>query len=119
MMKTKALMYACSGCSNVGQLANAIAVDLHREGYGEMGCIAGVGGDIPSHIKMANSGRPILSIDGCPMECVRRCLTRHNITPAHHLTLSDLGIQKKKTEPFDEDEKNALVAHLKETLDAL
>jgi len=112
----KALIYACSGCSNVGQLANAIALDLHRDGYGEMGCIAGLGGDIPSHIKLANSGRPILSIDGCPMECVRRCLDRHGVKSAHHITLSDLGIQKNKTAPFDETEKTALVNHLKQTL---
>jgi uncharacterized metal-binding protein len=112
----KALIYACSGCSNVGQLANAIAIDLHREGLGEMGCIAGVGGDIPSHIKLVSSGRPILSIDGCPMECVRRCLARHGITPQHHITLSDLGIQKNKTAPFSENEKTSLVNHLKKEL---
>lgn len=112
----KALIYACSGCSNVGQLANAIALDLHRDGYGEMGCIAGVGGDIPSHIKLASSGRPILSIDGCPMECVRRCLERHGVASAHHMTLSDLGIQKNKTEPFNETERKALTVHLKKEL---
>lgn len=39
------LVYACSGCSNVAQLANTIAVRLDRAGLAEMSCIAGVGGD--------------------------------------------------------------------------
>lgn len=115
-MSDKTLIYACSGCSNVGQLANAIALDLHREGLAEMGCIAGVGGDVPLQLKMINSGRPIIAIDGCPMDCVRNCLERHGVTPSHHMMLSELGIQKNKTAPFDEHEKDALVAHLKKEL---
>ena len=40
----KPLVYSCSGCSNVAQLANDIAVWMSREGVAEMSCIAGVGG---------------------------------------------------------------------------
>jgi uncharacterized metal-binding protein len=43
-----ALIFACSGCSNVGQLANDVAVKLSREGHGKMSCLAGVGAHIKS-----------------------------------------------------------------------
>lgn len=40
------LVYACSGCSNVAQLANDLALRLDRARLAEMSCIAGVGGDV-------------------------------------------------------------------------
>ncbi len=33
------LVYSCSGCSNVAQLANDIAVKLNSDGIAEMSCI--------------------------------------------------------------------------------
>ena len=36
------IIYSCSGCSNVAQLANTLAVRLDRAGLAEMSCIAGV-----------------------------------------------------------------------------
>ncbi len=39
------LVYACSGCSNVAQLANDLALRLDRARLAEMSCIAGVGDD--------------------------------------------------------------------------
>mgnify|MGYP003672946230 CR=1 FL=1 len=45
--KTKLpLVYSCSGCSNIAQLANQVAVDFDRNNIAEMSCIAGVGGGI-------------------------------------------------------------------------
>ena len=42
------LVYSCSGCSNIAQLANKVAVELDREHIAEMSCIAGVGGGVKS-----------------------------------------------------------------------
>ncbi len=82
------LVYSCSGCSNVAQLANTLAVRLDRAGLAEMSCIAGVGGRVAALVKKANSGRPILAIDGCPMHCARACLAQHGVMPDVHITLS-------------------------------
>ena len=49
------LVYSCSGCSNVAQLANTLAVRLDRAGLAEMSCIAGVGGRVASLVSKANS----------------------------------------------------------------
>lgn len=69
------LVYACSGCSSAAQLANHLAVRLDREQRAEMSCIAGLGGDVRSLVRVAHearaSGRGILAIDGCALACVR------------------------------------------------
>ncbi len=45
------LVYSCSGCSNVAQLANQVAIELDREQVAEMSCIAGVGGSVKPIVK--------------------------------------------------------------------
>lgn len=89
------LVYSCSGCSNVAQLANAVAVRLDRTGIAEMSCIAGVGGDVKPLVARAASGRRIVALDGCALHCVRHCLERHGVTPEVHLTLSEMGLRKR------------------------
>ncbi len=89
------LVYSCSGCSNVGQLANDLAVVMDREGHAQMSCIAGVGANVEELVMLAQSGRPILAIDGCKVACVSRALAIHNITPQWHLELTSLGFKKQ------------------------
>ncbi len=89
------LVYSCSGCSNIAQLANQIAIELDRDHIAEMSCIAGVGGGVESLVKKAKSGRKIISFDGCPLHCVKSCLSMHDIESAYHYTLTDYGIKKK------------------------
>lgn len=107
------LVYSCSGCSNVAQLANDLAVVLDREGHAQMSCIAGVGGDVKGLVKLAKSGRPIMAIDGCKIACARKILAKHTITPQWHLELTSFGIKKKDGESchFSEMNKVLLAAH--------
>ena len=42
------VVYACSGCSDAGELADRIARRLTREGAAEMSCLAGIGGRVKS-----------------------------------------------------------------------
>ncbi|UUA75032.1 putative zinc-binding protein [Cellvibrio sp. QJXJ] len=92
------LVYSCSGCSNVAQLANDLAVTLDREGHAQMSCIAGVGGNVKNLVKTAKSDRPILAIDGCKVACVKKVLERHRIVPQWHMELTELGIKKRDHE---------------------
>lgn len=97
------LVYSCSGCSNVAQLANTIAVRLDRADLAEMSCIAGVGGRVSSLVNTANSGRPILAIDGCRLQCVRGCLDQHDVQASVHLVLSEQGLKKRYGEDFSSE----------------
>jgi uncharacterized metal-binding protein len=92
------LVYACSGCSAAAQLANGLAVRLDRAGLAEMSCIAGIGGDVPSLLKKARSGRAIVVLDGCPLHCARNCLARHAIPVGVHIDLSESGVRKRMHE---------------------
>lgn len=100
----KPLVYSCSGCSSAAQMANDLAVRLDREEVAEMSCIAGVGGDVPSLVKIATSGREIIAIDGCPLHCVVHCLARHGISPAVHIDLTQYGVKKRYHQDYDPDE---------------
>ena len=101
------LVYSCSGCSSAAQMANYVALCLDRGRQAEMSCIAGVGGDVPSLVRTARSGRPVVAIDGCPLHCVRHCLARHDVTPAIHLTLTEMGVKKRFHTQFSKDEAAA------------
>lgn len=92
---TYPLIYSCSGCSNVAQLANELALRLDRADVAEMSCIAGVGGGVAALVKLARSGRPVVAIDGCRLHCAKACLARAEVTPDLHLTLSDEGLRKR------------------------
>ena len=108
------LVYSCSGCSNVAQLANEVAVCLDRQGDAQMSCIAGVGGHVKGLVKIAKSGRPILAIDGCKLYCVKNTLALHQVEPRWHLELTRLGLKKRNHENCDgADREKALTAALK------
>jgi uncharacterized metal-binding protein len=89
------LVYSCSGCSNIAQLANQIAIELDRDHIAEMSCIAGVGGGVESLVKKAKSGRKMIMLNGCPLHCVKSCLSMHDLGSTYHYTLTEFGIKKK------------------------
>jgi uncharacterized metal-binding protein len=105
----KPLVYSCSGCSNVAQLANRVAVSMDRQGTAEMSCIAGVGGNVKSLVRVAKSGRPILGIDGCKLACVQASLRQHNVQPTWHLELSELGLRKRKGEDCSQQDHDRVL----------
>lgn len=108
------LVYSCSGCSSAAQMANYLAIQLDRQGDAEMSCIAGVGGNVKQLVRIACSGRPIIALDGCPLECVKNCLAIHNITPTQHILLNTLGVKKRLRTDFDLDEASILIKKMTE-----
>jgi uncharacterized metal-binding protein len=108
----KPLVYSCSGCSSAAQMANHLAIKLDRSGKAEMSCIAGVGGNVKALVKTAKSGRTIIAIDGCPLACVKACLSNHHITPDKHFELSGYAVKKQKGIDFDLDEANGILEQI-------
>ena len=107
------LVYSCSGCSSAAQLANHVAVRLDREQLAEMSCIAGVGGDVESLVKTAAAGRPIVALDGCPLQCVKHCLERHGNAPTLHYTFSDHDVRKRYHADFEPADAQRILAMLR------
>lgn len=100
-LKKLPLVYACSGASSAAQMANHLAVKLDRLKVAEMSCIAGVGGDVKPLVRTAKSGRPIIALDGCPLQCAAHILKRHGLQADKHYDLSRMGVSKKYHEDFD------------------
>ena len=89
------LVYSCSGCSSIAQLANEIAIEPDRDHVAEMSCIAGVGGGVESSVRKAKSGRKIISLDGCRLHCAKSCLSMRDIKSTCLYTLTEFGIKKQ------------------------
>lgn len=102
--KERPVIYSCSGASSAAQLANAVAVQADREMLAEMSYIAGVGGDVPSLVKVAQSGRQIIAVDGCPLNCAKKSLARHGVEPTIHMTLTKEGVKKRYHHDYEPED---------------
>ncbi len=92
------LIFSCSGAADVGELADQAARKLSREGSGKMFCLAGIGGQVSGIVKTTEAASSILAIDGCPLGCAKNSLEVAGFSKFNHITLSDHGFLKGKTE---------------------
>lgn len=110
------LVYSCSGCSSAAQVAHHLAVRLDRAGLVEMSCIAGVGGNVPSLVRKAEeaiaSGRGVLAIDGCALQCVKACLAQRGLEATAHVRLDLHGVKKEYHADADPDASEPLYDRL-------
>lgn len=88
------LIFSCSGGADVGALADQAARKMTSEGVGRMFCLAGIGGRVSGIVKTAEAAQAILAIDGCPLNCTKKCLEEAGFNNFEHLNLMDLGFQK-------------------------
>jgi len=68
------VVYACSGCSDAGEIADRIARRLTHDGAAQMSCLAGIGGRVKSLLLKAENAERILMVDGCPLNCAAHTL---------------------------------------------
>lgn len=89
------LVFACSGCSFAGQLADTVARELDHQQIAEMSCLAGVGARHASFLRKL-PGRRVWIIDGCPIECARGVFEQAGQAShvTRHIRLHDLGLKK-------------------------
>lgn len=108
------IIYACSGIgSNVGQLANAAACRLAREGFGGGSCLAGVGGDIEKLVGMGKSADERVVIDGCPVACAKKIMDDKGLAIDRYVMITDLGISKTPGPAFSESDVQRVVDSVK------
>lgn len=88
------VVYACSGCSDAGELADRTARILTQAKLAEMSCLAGIGGRVKSLMLKAERAEDILVIDGCPLNCARKTLELAGFKNFRHLELHKLGLRK-------------------------
>ena len=89
-------IFPCSGGSNVGQLANQAAIEMTKNGKGNMMCTVGIGGRIAGLMKSAEGADEVVAIDGCPLNCAKKTLENAGIYVNEHVIITELGIKKDK-----------------------
>ncbi len=97
----KTMIVACSGSSNVGQISNQTAVELTREGFGKMFCLAAVGAHINNFVFSAQNVENLVAIDGCPVGCAMRLLEHAEVPVSAYVVVQNLGIEKRADNLFD------------------
>lgn len=113
---SQAMILACSGGSNVGQISNTAAIELTQEGFGKMFCLAGIGGNISGFVQSARDVDHLIVMDGCSVGCARTILENAGIKAAHYLVLTDLGIDKNKNFDLDRTQVDRVKTAAKEQL---
>ncbi len=88
------MILACSGASNLGQLSNQAAVELAREGFGKMFCLAGIGAHLSGFVQSAKDVPAMVAVDGCSVGCAKKILEHAEVPLRAYFTISDLGIEK-------------------------
>ncbi len=89
------VLLACSGGSNVGQLANEAAVSLTQLKRGKMSCVVGLAAHIPEFDEKMEDCSIIVAIDGCETACARRAVEHLQRRADVHVVVTDLGIEKE------------------------
>jgi len=106
------VVYACSGCSSAGQMANYVAGELDRRGFAEMSCAAGLGGDVAPVLATARAAAQIIALDGCPLSCARKCLERHGLVPDLHYVLTEHGVRDHDHRYFDREHAERIIERI-------
>ncbi|HUO98045.1 MAG TPA: putative zinc-binding protein [Rhizomicrobium sp.] len=102
-MNANTIIFACSGASDVGEIADRAARKLRSEGTGKMHCMTAVGAGVESFLKFyRQSTDPILAIDGCALNCATNCVSKAGLSVSHSVNLEALGFKKGETPVTDE-----------------
>lgn len=100
--KPATVVYACSDCSDAGELVDHIARRLASESMAEMSCLARIGDRVKNLVAKAEKAERILVIDGCPLNCAAHTLRLAGFQKFEHLELHKIGIRKCSC-PLTED----------------
>ncbi|MBN1378002.1 MAG: putative zinc-binding protein [Gammaproteobacteria bacterium] len=97
----KVVLYACSGASDVGEIADRVARKLRADGVGIMSCLSGIGANAASVFETAVAADVAIVIDGCQLRCGKSIFQRSNID-AIFFGLNELGLEKGQTPVIDD-----------------
>jgi uncharacterized metal-binding protein len=106
---SQATILACSGGSNCGQIANAVAVQLTREGIGSLYCLAGVAAHLGNMVASAASAERLMVIDGCAVACGKKVAEHLGLRVTDYIDVTAEGIAKNHDFDLKPDEVERVV----------
>ena len=109
-------IFPCVGAANVGQLSNRIAIELEKQGMGNLMCTAGIGARAPGLMKSAEASDRIITINGCPVNCATKTMELAGFKVDREIMISDLGIKKTKDRDLKDEEVAEVLGKVLEIL---
>lgn len=91
------VVFACSGASDVGAVADQAARRISRMKLASMGCLAAVANGFAFAIDPVRAAERIIVIDGCPENCAKLTMEKAGVSSFDYILLSDLGMEKGHT----------------------
>lgn len=107
------MLLACSGGSNVGQLSNQAAIELTQEGFGNMFCLAGIGGHLSGFVQSAKDTPNVVVIDGCELGCGKAIMEHLEIPMKYLVITTEFDIDKSKNFNLNPEELEKVKAEVK------
>jgi uncharacterized metal-binding protein len=89
------MILACAGSANTGQMTYRLALELTREGRGNLFCLAGIGAHLSGFVVSARDAEEMLVLDGCPLACASKNLEQADIPVRNHFIMTELGMKKQ------------------------
>ena len=91
-------MFSCSGAADTAEIADRAVRKLHSEGVAKMYCLAGIGGRVELIVLNTQAAKSLVAVDGCDTDCAKRTLESAGFSGFRHIRITDLGMEKGKTE---------------------
>ncbi len=95
-------MFSCSGAADTAEIADRAVRKVHREGAAKMFCLAGIGGRVELILLNTQAAKALVAVDGCDTDCAKRTLDLAGFKDFTHIRVTDLGMEKGKTEVTSE-----------------
>lgn len=93
--RSNRLILACAGAANTGQMTYRLALELTRDGRGNLFCLAGIGAHLSGFVVSARDAEEMLVLDGCALACASKNLEQADIPVRNHFIMTDLGVKKQ------------------------
>jgi uncharacterized metal-binding protein len=94
------MVYACSGCADVGEVADQVSRKLRKDGFAtsKASCLIGIGAGLQPFIDAARAADKVITIDGCGVLCAKITIENIGLQP-QAIILTEMGLEKGKTMP--------------------
>lgn len=109
-------LFPCAGAANVGQLSNKVAIELEKQGIGNLMCTSGIGARAPGIMKSAESSDRIIAVDGCPVNCASKTLELAGFKVDRQIVISELGVKKTRDRNPEDEEVAKVLGKVMEIL---
>ncbi len=109
------LLFPCSGGSNVGQIANQVAIQLNEEGVGTLYCLAGIGAHDEVMLDTTTAAKRVVAIDGCSTACAKRTLEHAGLMVTNHFNVNE-EVEKVHDFKLSLEDISSIAAKVRERL---